>query len=118
VGFDEESKRLPCILATEKTVTIECDIYFNKDKVLKPPVNTEVQIEGEMEKTHKSKPLRTSLKHLRLLQSTAMHLMMSKTCHIPSPVKRLIIHLILMKIHRMNITLLNNSNPTWKHCRI
>ena len=50
VGFDEESKGYRVYWPQRRQITIECDIYFNKDKVLKPPVNTEVQIEGEMEK--------------------------------------------------------------------
>src|SRR5882672_4586560 len=50
VGFDEESKGYCVYWPQRRRITVECDVYFNKDEALKPPINTEVQIEGETEK--------------------------------------------------------------------
>ena len=117
VGFEKESKGYHVYWPQRRWITIERDVYFNKDKALSHLSILRSRLRG-IQRNSPIRPLQMSLKHLWLLQSTAMLLMTSKTCHIPSLVKRSIIHLILVKIHRMNIALLNNLQPTQKHHRI
>ena len=42
VGFDEELKGYHVYWPQRRRITVEHDIYFNKNEALKPPINTEV----------------------------------------------------------------------------
>ena len=73
VGFDKDSKGYCVYWPSKKKVSIECDIYFNKDELL-PPNN--IQIEGEwdvpinLDTDETSSKPKTTQKHPRTIDKS------------------------------------------------